>query len=143
MSAFVGEVIAGLLLALATILLWRRFPDLEIRLAAALLVCAALFYPFVGVLLDVPLASMPIALAGVFVFLALGWLGYRWSVWCLAVGWAFHGLWDLVIPLMESVDHMPHWYAGLCLGFDIAIAAYFSLRALGKLNAPATASAAA
>ncbi|MDJ0879350.1 MAG: hypothetical protein QNI86_12105 [Halieaceae bacterium] len=142
MSEFVVEVFAGLLLALATIALWRRFPALETVVAALLLVCAALFYPALGVLMGVPLSSMPLALSAVLVFLVLAWLGHAGSLWFLAIGWWAHGLWDLVIPVMEAVDHMPHWYAGLCIGFDIAIGSYFVLRALGTLDAPTSMGAA-
>lgn len=142
MSVFVVEVIAGLLLALAMIALWRRFPALEIKVAALLLFCAALFYPVLGFLLGVPVFAMPIALGAVVIFLVLAWLGYAWSLWFLAIGWWAHGLWDLVIPALEAVDHMPHWYAGLCIGFDIVVGSYFVLRALGKLDSPVSVSAA-
>lgn len=140
MSVFVGEVIAGLLLALAMMAVWRRFPALEISFAAVLLIAAALFYPFVGVLLGVSVSSMPVALGAVLAFGVLAWLGYARSLWFLAAGWGLHGLWDLVIPQMENVEHMPHWYAGLCIGFDVAMGVYFALRAAGKLNSPTSTS---
>lgn len=142
MTAFVVELGAGVALALIMIALWRRYSDWEVPFAAALLCAAALFYPFVGLIQGVSLLAMPIAITAVVFMSLLCWLGYRSSLWFLALGWGLHGIWDLVVPLMENVDHMPHWYAGLCIGFDIVVGAYFALRALGIFPIPKSTQAA-
>ena len=46
----------------------------------------------------------------------------RGSLLVLAAGYALHGLWDLAHgPLVPHV--LPVWYAPLCVGYDIAVAA--------------------
>lgn len=142
MAAFTVELMAGVALALIMIALWRRYSEWEVAFAAGLLCAAALFYPFLGAVQGVPLLAMPIAIAAVVFMSLLAWLGYRRSLWFLALGWGLHGIWDLVVPLMENVEHMPHWYAGLCIGFDIVVGAYFALRALGKFPIPESTQAA-
>lgn len=41
----------------------------------------------------------------------------------LAAGYFLHGAWDVIHPaLLPHV--LPHWYAPLCVGFDMTVAVY-------------------
>ncbi len=64
---------------------------------------------------------------------ALGALGVVSSIWFLAAGWAGHAAWDLVVPAFADVSYMPTWYAAVCVGFDVVVAAYLVVRARGGL----------
>lgn len=65
-----------------------------------------------------------IELAGVAVYGALAWAGRSRSVW-LAVGWALHVLWDVLLHGGHGMAFVPTWYPPACLGFDVAVAAYW------------------
>ena len=58
-------------------------------------------------------------------------LGIKVSMWFLAIGWLLHGPWDFTVPNLEDTSHMPSWYAGICLGYDLLFGAYFVIRAMG------------
>ncbi|MEM1402103.1 MAG: hypothetical protein AAGG55_02125 [Pseudomonadota bacterium] len=62
------------------------------------------------------------------------WLALKCSVWFAAVGWLAHGPWDLLVPHVESISHMPAWYPMLCCGFDLAVGVYLSIRSTGRLQ---------
>ena len=130
-SDFTIEIIAGVLLAFATILFWRVFIHYERLLSGLALVCAGGFYPIFGLLAGAPLIAMPWEIAGFLLACVFGFFGVRSSMWYLAVGWMLHGPWDVIVPHLEDVSHMPSWYAGLCLGFDVVAGSYWAARAMG------------
>ncbi len=70
-------------------------------------------------------------------FAALGALGVVSSMWFLAAGWAVHAAWDVIVPAFADVSYMPTWYAAVCVGFDVAVAAYLTVRSRGGLAIPA------
>lgn len=130
-STLLIEIAIGIALAFAFIGTWRYFADHERSLAAVTLIIAAVAYPLIGLLSNVPLSSMQYQASVILVFSVLAWLGVSRSYWFLAIGWALHAPWDFLSPFFEDVSHMPHWYAGLCVGFDVSVGVYFSLRAVG------------
>lgn len=55
----------------------------------------------------------------------VGWLGVRVSTLWLAAGWALHPAWDVGLHVIgPAADVAPHWYAILCISFDLLVAAY-------------------
>ena len=60
-------------------------------------------------------------------------MGVVSSIWFLATGWAVDAAWDFAVPVFTDVSYMPAWYAAVCVGFDVVVAAYLAVRARGGL----------
>jgi hypothetical protein len=52
----------------------------------------------------------------------LAFLGIRHSAWLLALGWASHIGWDLLLHPADASSYAPWWYPAVCLGFDLVVA---------------------
>jgi len=64
--------------------------------------------------------------AGLLLFAAWAWLGYRRDPWVLAAGLAAHGIaWD---SWHHGSHYIASWYAIACLIIDIGLAAYVVLQ---------------
>ncbi|NRA09653.1 MAG: hypothetical protein HRU02_15970 [Myxococcales bacterium] len=125
--AVLGGIMAAIFVAIA-----RRYTERENGLFALGLLIAALAYPAYGLGALAP-SRLGVEAAGVIVFAGFAILGVYTSAWFLVLGWAAHGLWDLVIPASRDVGYLPSWYAVLCLGFDVVIAGYLAGRASAKI----------
>lgn len=123
------EIVLGGLAALGFIA-WarRRGARGELTLYAWGLAVAALIY--VGFSLGAGGTDLGLELLGVAIYGVLAWLGWRHAPWLLAVGWAGHVIWDLALHGVAT-PHVPGWYPGACLGFDLLVAA--RILALGPL----------
>lgn len=114
-------IVAGVLLALAVVASARRWALREDRVYAVGLLVAALVYGAAAALWAPAMLAaewLGVALFGAFAFVGL----HRRAI--LAAGWALHVGWDLVFPAHHSGNLVPTWYPVLCVGFDLAIAAY-------------------
>lgn len=60
---------------------------------------------------------------GVVVFATLTVLGIRRSGYFLALGWAAHVGWDVLLHPMNASSYVPWWYPAMCIGFDLVVAA--------------------
>ena len=78
-------------------------------------------------------SELSVEILGSALFGVFGALGLVSSIWFLAAGWALHVAWDFVVPAFANVSYMPTWYAAVCVGFDVAVAAYLAIRASGAL----------
>lgn len=125
------DIILGAGLAAVFIALVRRVPKFEMPLLGAGLVVAAVAYDLFT-WLPGNTATIVTPLWSTAAFCLLAALGITRSTWFLAAGWLLHGLWDFVIPGLADVSHMPGWYKGLCVGFDLVAGGYLVARALGK-----------
>ena len=66
-----------------------------------------------------------IEIVGAAVYAALAVLGARRAPGWLALGWATHPLWDVVVHLLNrQAGFVPAWYALACASFDWTVAAY-------------------
>ena len=133
------ELTVGVLLGLVIVQFWRHCGRHERTLSGVFLVAAGVLYPILELLEGRDLESMPAEIFACVAGVGLAVLGARYSIWFLALGWLLHGPWDLVVPRLEDVSHMPSWYAGLCLGFDLYAGAYCALRAMGRFPVRAAA----
>lgn len=52
-------------------------------------------------------------------FFAAAAIGFRRSLWVVAVALAGHGLFDLVHPHLVANPGVPHWWLGFCSSFDV------------------------
>lgn len=116
----VGAVSALPLLALARAC--GRYAGL---VCAAALVLAALVY--VGFAVRAGQWGLSgVEWLGLVLFTAGAWAGLK-SPRLLAMGWAAHAVWDLCFYARAgAVPYVPEWYAAVCAGFDLAVAAYLT-----------------
>lgn len=117
---FVLAVALGVVLALPYVLYARRVRDRR-RVFGIGLVAAAgvyvLFAVFAGTRREWLIES-----GGVVLFGILAVLGMRWSAWFLALGWAAHVGWDLLLHPVNVSSYAPWWYPVICIGFDLVVA---------------------
>ena len=117
------EIFLGLLCAVLVIYLSSKWhPRKQLKLWSNSLIIAALVY-IAFVCYNAAWSELPQELMGVAGYGLLAILGYRYSPIFLAIGWALHVFWDIILHSPTSII-APQWYPGLCLGFDIAIAGY-------------------
>jgi len=69
-----------------------------------------------------------IELGGLLIYSLFAYLGIKYSVWYLAIGWLLHILWDVVLHMGEAIYFVPNWYPPACLTFDAVVAAYIAYR---------------
>ena len=119
------EILLGIILAVGLILFGRKMYPQKMELVWQRgLVLAALVY--VGFALwGQNTEWVKIELAGVLLYGCFAWLAYKKSILFLGIGWALHVFWDLLLHPNGHPEHVPDWYPGACLGFDLVIAGYF------------------
>ena len=132
----ISHLLIGALGCAAFVFAVRRLaPRGELQVYAAGLVAAALVYVAFAVAGGAPGAWLAIEFAGLFAFTLFALPGLkRRSPLLLAVGWAAHALWDLLLH-SDALLHagasadphfVPDWYRLVCAGFDFALAAYLA-----------------
>lgn len=117
------DLIAGAVLALATIWLFKQFPVWAEYTAwcVALIVAAFVYVGFALGRADAPWTM--IEAAGV-VYGAAAIAGLLFSSWFLAIGWIAHVLWDLALHTGPSAHFVPEWYPVACLTYDVIVGVY-------------------
>ena len=114
--ALAGTFTGAILLAVLFILIARVLRREKLLYATGLTLAAAV-YPalaFAGDHYEKLLLELP----GLVVFPFIAFLGFRWNVRWLAVGWAGHATWDVLFP------SAPWWYVDGCIAFDFFLAGY-------------------
>ncbi len=132
---FLVDFLIGAAGAVVFIAVTRAFGRFERALFAGGLLVAAIAYVGYGIVAR-SASELAFELAGSALFGALGALGLVYSMWFLAAGWAVHAAWDFIVPAFTDVSYMPTWYAAVCVGFDVVVAAYLAGRAGGTLAIP-------
>lgn len=114
----------GFLLGLGSVLLLRRlYPYRDHLVWRTALIIAALIY--VGfVIVAGELAHFAVELTGVIIYGTFAWLSKKYGLYWLALGWALHICWDVLLHSPHKTPYVPEFYPGLCMGFDIVIAIY-------------------
>ena len=122
------DFITGALFGALFIYLLRRWKlEKGFRSYAVALIVAALIYQ--GFALNAADPRWPgYEAAGVLAYGSIALLGMRYSPWLIAAGWALHVLWDVLLHGGEATPFVPAWYPGICIGFDLAVAAYLGYR---------------
>jgi hypothetical protein len=70
------------------------------------------------------------------VFIAAAAVGFRSSLWVVAVALAAHGVLDLVHSRVISNPGVPAWWPAFCGAYDVAAAAYLAwLLKIGRIRA--------
>lgn len=114
-------IVAGALLALVVVALARRRVLRQDRVYAVGLLVAALVYGAAAAFREPDM--LPVEWLGVALFGAIAFVGLHRRA-LLAAGWALHVGWDLAFPQHHTGQLVPTWYPMLCVGFDLALAAY-------------------
>ena len=118
----------GIALALGTVATFRQFPRRELQLYATGLVVAAWIYVAFAALGGAGGRWIGIELGGVVFYSLFAFWGVRrgWAVG-LALGWAIHVAWDVLLHGPET-PFVPWWYPPICLAYDFVMAAYIAWR---------------
>jgi hypothetical protein len=127
-TAHVVPVLLGAGLGAVLVVLASRCPEGERRRPLAIgLVVAALIYVVYGVVYAGQQGGprrLAIESAGLVLFSALAWLGWRRAPLWLALGWTVHVAWDIGLHGSPVSALVPAWYPPLCVGFDLIVAGY-------------------
>src|SRR4029079_19008851 len=62
------------------------------------------------------------------VFVALSLVGFRSSLWTVALALAMHGVFDVVHGRIITNPGVPAWWPSWCLAYDVTAAAYLAWR---------------
>ena len=117
-------LLLGIALSLALVGLARMYPPVRERAFYAVgLVIAALVYVVLGVVGGASAQWLLFETLGVFLYGTAAWVGLRGKPLLIALGWAAHVGWDLLLHLSGAgAEYTPHWYPWFCVGFDLVIA---------------------
>jgi hypothetical protein len=69
-----------------------------------------------------------IAVASGFLLLAI--IGYKKSLWLVAIGLVGHGVFDIVHHLAIENPGVPQWWPGFCSAFDVILGGVLAARLL-------------
>jgi hypothetical protein len=123
----VGGILAGAAIGVVR----AALPAYERHIWAATLTGAALVY--VALALGAGLSTeLLVETIGAIAFAKLALTGLLVSPWLLAVGWAAHAAWDVLIPTVIDTSFVPSWYVVVCIGFDLVVAFYLAVVARGS-----------
>ena len=125
-----AELAIGIIFAGLTILVVQAFPS---RIhnnfyALALIIAASIYVAFS--FLSQNTTWIFTEIIGVIIFSIIAFLGVKFSLWFLAIGWLIHPAWDLLIDNHNLTAFVPQWYPTVCIGYDIAIALYIAWKCI-------------
>jgi hypothetical protein len=117
------ELVVGIALAFAFLTWTRAQPDAGRRLYAIGLAVTALIYMVFALIGRAGARSLALEAAGVLLYGAAAWVGFRKSAALLAFGWAMHVVWDVGLHLQGAgAGYTPDWYPWGCGSFDLIVA---------------------
>lgn len=119
-NAFVVAVFAGASLAVPFVLYAGRLRNRRAVFGIGLTVAAAIYVAF-AIAGGTP-REMLTEVGGVALFGVIAVLGIRRSPYFLALGWAAHVSWDLLLHPVGQSSYAPWWYPVVCIGFDLVVA---------------------
>ena len=133
-------LLIGLILSLALAGLARtRGREGEKLIYVIGLVAAAVIYLLFGLAGRASTGWLAVESLGIIIYGALAWAGLRWRPSLLALGWAAHVAWDVLLHLNGAgAEYTPDWYPWLCISFDLVIAG--AVLALIRREAPGVSS---
>jgi hypothetical protein len=117
-------LLAGFVMA-AVFLTWarRKRPDHARRLYALGLLIAALIYVAFALAGHGSARWVALELIGVLLYGGAAWIGLRTAPLVLALGWAAHVGWDVLLHVRgDGAAYTPDWYPWFCVSFDLIVA---------------------
>jgi hypothetical protein len=91
-----------------------------------LIVIAAYYVLFAAMAASTRILILEIIAASVFLLLAI--VGYKKSLWLVALAIVGHGIFDLAHPFLFEDPGVPRWWPGFCSTFDVAFGALLIMR---------------
>lgn len=126
-SSFARSIAIGMVLAALTYggTVWLS-PAARLDLHAVLL--AAIGAVYVGfAIADGRRRVLVVELAGALLFIGIAAVALGVGAWMLAIGYALHGVWDVVHHRARVPNRYAPWYIPFCAVYDGAVAAYLLL----------------
>jgi len=117
-------LVIGVVLALLLIRFARTRGGLGARRIYAIgLFVTALLYVLLAAIGGATREWLAIEGLGVLIYGSAAWIGVRRWPRALALGWAAHVLWDLLLHLNgPAALYTPDWWPWFCLSFDLIVA---------------------
>lgn len=117
-------LLIGVILALALIRFARaRKPEDARRIYAIGLLVTALLYVALAVVGGASREWLALESVGVVLYGGAAWIGWRYWPGALAVGWAAHVAWDVLLHLGgPGGAYTPDAYPWFCVSFDLIVA---------------------
>jgi uncharacterized protein DUF6010 len=116
------ELLVGIVLAFAFVMWTRAQPDAGRLFYAIGLVVTPLIYFVFALIGRAGARSLALEAAGVLLYGAAAWIGFRKSATLLALGWALHVMWDVGLHLQGTgAGYTPDWYPWGCGSFDLIV----------------------
>jgi hypothetical protein len=119
------EYLIGMLLSLAVVALAATmgmdrdrafYPTVLIVVASYYVLFAAMGGSGRTIVLEIVVASG---------FLLFAIVGYKISLWLVAIGLVGHGVFDIFHHLVIENPGMPHWWPGFCMACDVVLGGFF------------------
>jgi hypothetical protein len=111
--------------------------DRDRALYPAVMIVIALYYvlfALIGGSTQVLIVESAVAIG----FVGLALVGFRFTLWLVAVALAAHGVFDWVHPHIYANRGVPAWWPSFCIAYDAVAAAYLAwLLASKKVRADA------
>jgi hypothetical protein len=111
--------------------------DRDRALYPAVMIVIALYYvlfALIGGSTQVLIVESAVAIG----FVGLALVGFRFTLWLVAVALAAHGVFDWVHPHIYANRGVPAWWPSFCIAYDVVAAAYLAwLLASKKVRADA------
>lgn len=118
-------LLAGFVLALVLVAWARRMsPARAIRVYATALVIAALIYVAFALAGGAGAKDLVVEGVGLLLYGGAAWIGLRYWPPAIALGWAAHVAWDVLLHLDGAgAIYTPEFYPWMCVSFDLVLAA--------------------
>jgi len=76
--------------------------------------------------------TIVIEIAAASCFLLLATIGYKKSLWLVAIALVGHGVFDIVHHSLIENPGVPHWWPGFCTAFDVILGGLLAVRLLTR-----------
>lgn len=130
------EYLVGILLSLATVVFAAVIGlDRERSFYSTVLFVIATYYVLFAVM-GASRRTLMVEIAIASGFFLLGVIGFKGSLWLVAVALLGHGIFDFVRPGLIANPGVPQWWPGFCLAFDVIFGGWLALRLLQRRNFP-------
>jgi hypothetical protein len=123
MEYVIGLTLAGAVALFATVVGLARERSF---FATVLIVVGSYYVLFAAMGASSRTLLAEIVVAGIFLLLAV--LGFKGSLWVLAVGLIGHGIFDFVHHFLIDNPGVPRWWPGFCMAFDVAFGVLLGVR---------------
>jgi hypothetical protein len=128
------EYLTGLLLAIAVVVFSALIGlDRERSFYATALIVIASYYALFAVM-GGSRHALIVEILAASGFCVLAAVGFKRSLWLIAIGLIGHGVFDFVRRGLIENPGVPHWWPGFCLAFDVVFGGWLVVRLLQRMS---------